>query len=210
MISMMTRNLVETALTSRPSKDAFAQRMGRLADDRYVALSKDDLVALTALGARYVRETLRLLEACATAGSQARADHVVAPMVQAGERLFLGPSAAAPPADTLFGALCRSYLIRCSVAALSEQTRRVRGFPLLSTDPHSEAPMIRRLIGADLAARLDAEAEEVVQDPALQAAARGAFCLAGSLNATGRVNEWGARWEEEMSRLGAAAQLARP
>lgn len=208
MVSMMMRELVETALKSQTSKTRFAAKMADEAVRQGVYLSDDDLDALCRLASQYVLETVRLLESCATAGEMARADHVTKPVVAAAEAIFLHPCAAVETPRELFGAIACSYACRAFLSHLSERTRMVRGFPLLATDPHSEAQMIRRLLGEPLAARLDAEVERSLDDPRLHAATNGVRLLVGSLRASGRVSDWGDRWEDEMSRFGAATGFA--
>lgn len=208
MVSMITRELVETALASRESAERFARRMAAEAASQEVRLSEADLGALAKLAGRYVRETIRLLESCATAGAQARADDVMKPVVSVAEGFFLKPPYAAEEPRGLFGVICASYACRAALKSMSERTRSLRGFPLLANDPHGEAAMIRRVIGSSVAARLESEVEARLSDPRLRSATVGLHRLVGSLRASGGASDWGVPLEDEMTRFGAQTGFA--
>lgn len=208
MISMMLRNLVLTTTADSGAKAAFRVRLATLAASQKADLSDDDVGALTELGERYIRETLRLLESFATSAGQARAEPIASPIVQAAERLTLQPDPSIPDQGGLLGLICSCYLSRELVAKVSEQTRMMRGFPLVASDPHSERAIIKSILGADLAATLDALLEDKMMDPSLRFIANGAYGLNGSLRATGRVSDWAASWEEDVRRCGAAVGIS--
>ena len=208
MISMMMRSRVMKALEAEEAVDRFELRVFDLASLKQVAISAEDVAGLEDMGERYVRETLRLLEACVTAADQARAPDIFPPVISACERFFLQHDPRIPDPNGLFGMICDSYLARGLLAAVSQQTMQIRGFPLLATNPHTEAPVIRRLIGAEIADALDEIIEDAFASPEVRFAANGAYGLTGSLRATGSASDWEASWEEQMASYGGSLGLA--
>lgn len=208
MVSMMMRNLVEAALTAHGSRDKFADRIICLAEKQDVYVDENDIAAMAQLGERYVRETLRLLESCLTAAGQARAENMLQPVVGQCERFFLQPSRGLPDQLGLLGMICNAYQARGLLTSVSEQTRMVRGFPLIASDPHAEIDIIRSLIGVDLAEDLDGLVDEASTDPQLRFVANGTYVLQNSLRATGQVGDWSPSLEDEMSRCSEALGLA--
>lgn len=207
MVSMMLRNRVATALNSEEAVDRFEQRVFDLASLKRVAISAEDVAGLEDMAERYVRETLRLLEACVTAADQARAPDIFPPVISACERVFTSPDPRIPDQNGLFGMICDCYVARGLLAAVSRQTLQIRGFALLVTDPHTEAPVIRRLIGVEIADALDEIVEDLFSRPEIRFAANGAYGLTGSLRASGRVSDWEATWEEQMANYGGSLGL---
>lgn len=208
MISLMTRNCIESALAAHSADDKFGDRIKAIAASQDVLIDDQDVSELADLSGRYIRETIRLLESCCTAAAQARADGLFNPVVGACERFFLQPVDAAPDQGGLFGMVCNAYLCRAVLSLVSESIRQNRGFPLVVADPHSEAPIIRSLIGAEIADALDEAAAEAYAAARLQFIGNSVYGLTGSLRASGRVSDWGASWEEEMSSFGASLGLA--
>ena len=208
MVSMMLRNRVMTALESEEAVDRFELRVFDLASLKQVAISAEDVAGLEDMGERYVRETLRLLEACVTAADQAQAPDIFPPVIAACERFFMEHDGRAPDPNGLLGMICDCYLARGLLAEVSRQTLQIRGFPLLASDPHSEAPIIRRLVGVEIAEALDEIIEDAFSRPEIRFAANGAYGLTGSLRATGRVSDWEASWEEQMASYGGSLGLA--
>ncbi|MEM7544342.1 MAG: hypothetical protein AAF367_02305 [Pseudomonadota bacterium] len=208
MVSMMMRNLVEAALTAHGSRDRFADRMTKLAEQQDVYVDDNDVAAMAQLGERYVRETIRLLESCLTAAGQAHAETVLQPVISQCERFFLQPSRGLPDQVGLLGMICNAYLTRGLLYDVSEQTRMMRGFPLIAADPHAERGIIRRLIGSDLTEDLDMLIEEAATNPQLRFIASGTYVLQYSLRATGQVGDWSPSLQDEMSRCGAALGLS--
>lgn len=199
MVSMMMRNLVMSSLSAPDAVERFEERMFDLASQQGVMFRAEDVAGLEDLGERYVRETLRLLEACVTAADQARIREMIAPVMSACERFFMQHDQRVPDQGGLFGLICNCYLARGLLELVSEQNRQNRGFPLLATDPHSEAEIIISLIGEDVAEMLDGVVDEVFMSPQIRFAAKNIYGLTGSLRATGRVSEWEDRWEERIA-----------
>ena len=208
MVSMMMRNLVMSSLSAPDAVERFEERMFDLASQQEVDIRAEDVAGLEDLGERYVRETLRLLEACVTAADQARIRDMVAPVLAACERFFMQHDQRVPDQGGLFGLICNGYMARGLLELVSEQTRQNRGFPLLATDPHAEAEIIISLIGADVAETLDVIVDEVYLTPQVRFAAKNIYGLTGSLRATGRVSEWEARWEDRIAAFSAETGIA--
>ena len=205
---MMMRNRVLSELSREGARGAFNRRVAHLADDSLLELADDDIAALAVLGDRYVQETLRLLESCVTAARQARADAVIAPIATACERFYLEPPGFDPDHPGLFGLACSSYLARELIACVSDQTRRLRGFPLIASPPHPERDIIAAMLGRDLAAQLDRIVEDAFARPDLRFACNGAFALNGSLRASGMESDWDASWTEDARRYGAEVGIS--
>ncbi len=208
MVSMMMRNIVESALSGHEAQNRFTQRISKLAESQDVFLSENDMLALAQLGERYVRETIRLLESCVTAASQARADDLLKPVVSQCERFFLQSCPGVPDQRGLLGMMCNAYLSRELIARLSEQMRVARGFPLIAADPHPEAEIIRRIIGTELTGLLDQSVEDCTAQPQFRFLSNSAYSLQNSLRATGRTGDWGGSLHDEMAQYGKALGLS--
>lgn len=202
MVSLMLRDIVDTSLAAPAAADGFRRRVAALAEAQGVPLADADQAAMAEMGARYVRETVRLIESCATAAGQARADKMMKPLTGAAEEWFLRPLPR-QPSGGLFGMIAAAYLARSTLRAVSEETRLRRGFPLIAADPHPEAPAIRAILGAGLARSLDTLVDERIAATGLRDFANRAWGLQNSLHATGRISEWGPTWADEMARRSA-------
>lgn len=207
MISMMLRNLVMNALAGPEGRIEFEERVTGLARAEGVELDETDLRELAALGERYVRETLRLMESCVTAASQARAERLLQPLITAAEGFYLRPCRYTPDQNGLLGMICESYQARRLIDKVSESMRHVRGFPLIAKETHPEAGLIRSLLGLDLAADLDEAVDEKLLSPDLRYTANHAYGLTGSLRATGSVSDWSVSLADEFSSLAASLGL---
>lgn len=203
MVSMILRDTVDAALADPGAAEGFRRRVSVLAAAQGVALGAEDEAAIAEMGARYVRETVRLIESCATAAGQARADAMMKPLTGAAEGFFLRPPPGLPEPRGLLGMICAAFLARSTLSAVSEATRLRRGFPLIAADPHPEAGTIRTLLGEGLARSLDAMVEDAHAAPGLRHFANMAWSLQNSLHATGRISEWGPTWADEMARRSA-------
>lgn len=208
MLSMLLRNRVMSALDAPEAMDRFEDRIFDLAAMKRVEMAAEDVAGLEDLAERYIRDTLRLLEACVTAANQAQAIGLFNPVVTACEQVFLRHDERIPDENGVFGMVCDCYVARELIASVSKQTLAIRGFPLLATDPHGEVEIIRRLIGAELCEILDDIVDEMFNQPAIRFSANGAYGLSGPLRATGRVSDWGASWEEQMADYGGSLGLA--
>lgn len=207
MIPSMVRNQIESSLNAHKGRATFAERLNALADEQGVFLFSDDLEGMFILAERYVRGTLRLMENCEVAAQQARVEAMLAPLINAGSRFFLNPHPETPDAKGLLGMVCASFLGRSLFAIASDRMRTVRGFPLLATDPHSEAHVVRDFIGADLADRLYAIAETAHDSPQILFYTNSAYLLQGSLRASASMNDWGDTWEKDAVRYAASVGL---
>lgn len=208
MLSMLLRNRVMSALDAHEAMDRFEDRIFDLAILKRVEMSAEDVAGLEDLAERYIRDTLRLLEACVTAADQARAIGLFTPVVTACEQVFLRHDPRIPDENGVFGLMCDSYVARELIASVSRRTLAIRGFPLLATDPHVEREIVRRLIGAEFSDVLDAIVDDLFEQPAIRFSANGAYGLSGPLRASGRVSDWGASWEEQMADYGGSLGLA--
>lgn len=207
MIPSMVRNQIESSLNAHKGRAAFAERLNALAEEQGVFLFSDDLEGMFVLAESYVRGTLRLMENCELASRQARVERMFDPLIDAGCRFFLNPQAETPDPKGLLGMVCDSFLARSLLAIASERMRTVRGFPLLATDPHSEAQVVRGLIGAKLADRLHSIAETAHDSPQILFYTNNAYLLQGSLRASAALNEWGATWEDDAIKFAASVGL---
>ena len=207
MIPSMVRNQIESSLSAHKGRTAFAERLNALANEQGVFLFSDDLEGMFLLAERYVRGTLRLMENCEVTSRQARVETMFDPLIDAACRFFLNPHPEAPDPRGLLGMVCDSYLARSLLAIASERMRTVRGFPLLATDPHSEAQIVRSLIGAQLADRLHSIAETAHDSPQILFYTNSAYLLQGSLRASAALNEWGASWEDDAIAFAASVGL---
>lgn len=208
MVSMMLRNCVMNTLDAVDAVERFEARVFGLAAEQGVALTAEDVAGLEDLAERYVRETLRLLEACVTAADQARARDMFAPVLSVCERFFLQTDPRIPDQGGLFGLICDCYLARSLLSQVSERMRLIRGFPMLATNPHSEAGIIESLVGRDVTTLLDEIVHGVAATPAIRFAPNGAYQLIGPMRATGRVSEWEARWEDLVADYSRATGMA--
>ncbi len=197
MIPSMVRNQIESSLSAHKGRAAFAERLNALAEDQGVFLFSDDLEGMFVLVERYVRGTLRLMENCEVAAQQAHVEAMFDPLINAGCRFFLNPHPETPDPKGLLGMVSASFLARSLFSIASDRMRTVRGFPLLATDPHSEAQVVRSLIGARLADRLHTIAETAHDSPQILFYTNSAYLLQGSLRASAALNEWGASWEDD-------------
>ena len=202
MASTMLRNHVISALGDPDAGEMFEDRMFAFAAEQGIDIQAEDVAGLEDLGEKYVRETLKLFEACLTAAGQAKAMNIFNPVVSACEQFFLKPDARVPDPKGLLGLICHCHAARALLALVSEKTRNIRGFPLLATDPNSEAEVIVSLIGAEQAAILDQIVEAAFAAPTVRYSMNAAYTLSGSLRATGRMSEWGERWEDAARAFG--------
>lgn len=207
MISSMVRNQIESSLNAHKGRAAFAERLNALAEEQGVFLFSDDLEGMFVLAERYVRGTLRLMENCEVAAQQGRVEAMFDPLIDAGCRFFLTPHPDTPDPRGLLGMVCASFLARSLFAIASERMRTVRGFPLLGTNPHSEAQVVRSLIGADLADRLHEIAETAHDSPQILFYTNSAYLLQGSLRASATMNDWGGTWEDDAISFAASVGL---
>lgn len=200
MIPSMVRNQIESSLNAHKGRAAFAGRLNALAEEQGVFLFSDDLEGMFVLAERYVRGTVRLMENCEVAAQQAQVQPMFEPLINASCQFFLTPRPEMPDPKGLFGMVCASFLTRSLFAIASERMRTVRGFPLLATDPHSEAQVMRGLIGPALADELYAIAETAHDSPQILFYTNSAYLLQNSLRASAALNEWGAAWEDDAIR----------
>lgn len=208
MISTMVRNQIEFALNAHRGRDYFNARMRAMASAQDIGLSDEDLGDLATYGERYVRATLRLMEACDVAAGQARVEPLLEPVLNACTRFFLEPEDGAPDQSGLFGMMCDAYLARQLIAGASAKFQDSRGFPLLASDPHAEEAIVRNMIGAKLAETLSQIAGRALDGPQVRFALSNAYGLIGSLRASARASEWGGSWDEEEPRI--AGVMAAP
>ena len=207
MIPSMVRNQIESSLNAHKGRAAFAERLNAVAEEQGVFLFSDDLEGMFALAERYVRGTLRLMENCEVAARQARVEAMFDPLIEACCRFYLNTNPETPDPKGLLGMVCDSFLARSLLSIASERMKTVRGFPLLATNPHSEEPVVRGLIGADLADQLREIAERAHDSPQILYYTNNAYLLQGSLRASAAINEWGAAWEDDAIRYAASIGL---
>ena len=207
MIPSMVRNQIEASLSAHKGRTAFAERLNAVAEQQGVFLFSDDLEGMFTLAERYVRGTLRLMENCEVAARQARVEAMFDPLIEACCRFFLNSHPETPDQKGLLGMVCDSFLARSLLSIASDRMKTVRGFPLLATEPHSEEPVVRSLIGAELADRLHEVAERAHDSPQILYYTNSAYLLQSSLRASAALNEWGAKWEDEAIRFASSIGL---
>ena len=207
MIPSMVRNQIESSLSAHKGRAAFAERLNAIAEDQGVFLFSDDLEGMFVLAERYVRGTLHLMENCEIAAQQARVESMFDPLIDACGRFFLHSHPETPDQKGLLGMVCDSFLARSLLAIASERMQAVRGFPLLATNPHSEAQVVRGLIGATLADRLHQIAETAHDSPQIRFYTNSAYLLQGPLRASAALNESGSAWEDDAIRFATSIGL---
>ena len=147
------------------------------------------------------------MENCEVAARQARVEAMFDPLIDACCRFFLNSHPETPDERGLLGMVCDSFMARSLLSIASDRMRTVRGFPLLASDPHSEEPVVRSLIGPKLADKLYSIAETAHDSPQILFYTNNAYLLQNSLRASAALNEWGASWEDDTVRFAASIGL---
>lgn len=207
MISSVVRNHIEHTLEDGEARSLFRRRLRALSKAQGATLNDEDIEALAELAERYVQETLHLIETCDVAAQQARAEQLVTPLCETSLKVLAAQIDSAGPATGLFGLMCDAYIARCLVSRLSDSLRSSRGVPLLATDSHPEAPIIRRLLGMRLAAELDTATDDLLSTPRLKTALNNAYNLQNPLNASVQGSEWGGTCAEGMANIFSASGI---
>lgn len=201
MISSVVRNHIEHTFEDAEARNLFRRRLGMLSKARNAELDENDVEALAELAERYVLETLHLIETCDVAAKQAQAEQLVTPLCETSLKVLAAQIDAPGPTTGLFGLMCDAYIARSLISLLSDALRSSRGVPLLSSDSHLEAPIIRRLLGMRLAAELDTATDDLLSTPRLKSALNNAFSLQNPLNANVQGSEWGGTCAEGMASI---------
>lgn len=145
----------------RPDADvAFARRLHAMESDVEGAPAPEDVQHMTELARNYVYAVIGMIEKAAEEASRQGVRHISTGLLNVAREYFLADEDLIPDSEGLYGLIDDAYLAHRFVIRLSEAVEKEKGFPLLSELGESPLPIMRALIGEEIAIQLDRRLEE--------------------------------------------------
>lgn len=153
------RDHVDAILSREDSLDMFRERAAGMTTAAGGAPSDAEIETLAHFARHYVEAIVALIDETLAAAEREKERALAAPLMRTAAKYFIEPDDLIPDEQGLLGLLDDAYLAHRFIIRLSEEVEKDKGFALLDGIKAETAPVIRSILGAEIADKLDAKAE---------------------------------------------------
>lgn len=146
---------VEECLAKEGSRDHFMKRLAEMASEPGHTPSANDAECLSVLAVDYLRAVVGMLRECDIAAEAQGARGFADPLLKIAVQYFFEPDDLIPDSMGLYGLIDDAYLAHKFIIGLSNLVKAEKGFPLLPITEEESILVIRGVIGAEIAEKLD-------------------------------------------------------
>jgi uncharacterized membrane protein YkvA (DUF1232 family) len=201
MVTQLIRQQIEAAAAHEEASGQLAAHLTNVFSSQGDSVSPDTIRQAVEMVRTYIDHVPQLLEEFTVTLSSIGALPAVSPLLEGAAGYFLNPDDLIPDHLGMLGLLDDAYLAHRLFESLSEQYRALTGHPLISVDLAAANRVVRALIGPDLAARLDMEVSQAIQQLTYQTAMANLSQTRYSAPAPNRDRSWGNAFEDRVAQF---------
>lgn len=170
MVTQLIRQQIDSASAHEQATGHLAAHLRRTLASHGEPVDPESIREAVEMVRSYVEHVPRLLEELTVTLSSLGAIAEAAPLLEGAAGYFLNPHDLIPDHLGMLGLLDDAYLAHRLFESLSDQYRSLTGHPLITVDLSAANRVVRVLIGHELAARLDMEVSQAIQQVVYQTA----------------------------------------
>ena len=193
------RQIIQNAAAHEEKTGALANHLRQILKESKNPVPEESVKHAVLLVREYIEHVPVLLEQSTTFAAQVGELENIAPLLENAAGYFLNPADYIPDHLGLYGLIDDAYLTSRLLERLSAIYRQTTGFALISADLSGPNRVIRIFLGKTLAARLDQEIEQTVQQRIYQLAMQN--LAAQQYNGSQSGRSWGGTFEDQSAQF---------
>jgi uncharacterized membrane protein YkvA (DUF1232 family) len=201
MVTHLIRQQIQSASAHEQATGQLAAHLTRALSSHGESVSPEMVGEAVEMVRAYVEHVPQLLEELAGTLSSIGALPAVSPLLEGAAGYFLNPHDLIPDHLGMLGLLDDAYLAHRLFESLSDQYRTLTGHPLISVDLSAANRVVRVLLGPDLAARLDMEVSQAIQQVAYQISIANLSQSQYAASARSGDRDWGNAFEDRVAKF---------